>query len=281
MGRTARKRSRTGIYHIMLRGNNKQEIFERDSDSRVFLKILARAKQEMPFQLHACCFMGNHIHLLLMEEPAGFSVSAIMRTVVSQYVMWYNHEYERVGNLFQDRFKSETVEDIDYYKTVFRYIHQNPLKGNLEKKLGEYRWSSYGVYRSRLAEETANDLHRTFQYLNDWSAEGEMIIDPEFPIMAFGSLQFLLDFCGQKSEENCMDIDRIGGIEKNDDRARRIIAEISGCKTPTDFQKLPKSEKKDYVRQFLVRGLKKAQIRRLCGVSAYMIDSVCGNMNKL
>jgi REP element-mobilizing transposase RayT len=74
--------------------------------------------------------MGNHVHILLKvgNEP----LEQMMRRICGSYVYWYNKKYQRTGNLFQDRFKSETVENDNYFLIVLRYIHQNPLKAGLK-----------------------------------------------------------------------------------------------------------------------------------------------------
>jgi len=59
---------------------------------------------------------------------------------------WFNHKYEREGYLFQDRFKSEVIEDQGYLLRCFRYVLQNPLKAGLCHEISEYRWNSYSVY---------------------------------------------------------------------------------------------------------------------------------------
>lgn len=93
--------------------------------------------------------MGNHVHLLLREgkEP----LSQIFKRLGVRYVYWYNWKYKRTGHLFQDRFKSEPVEDDTYFLAVLRYIYQNPVKAGLCEKPEEYQWSSYfpsSPYRS-------------------------------------------------------------------------------------------------------------------------------------
>ena len=126
MPRQARKRSNTQIYHAMLRGINQQQIFEDNEDYAKFIQVIRDCKSLSGFQLFAYCLMGNHIHLLLKEtnEP----IEQIFRRIGSRYVYWYNVKYQRVGHLFQDRFKSEPIETNEYFLTVLRYIHQNPIK---------------------------------------------------------------------------------------------------------------------------------------------------------
>ncbi|WP_332310325.1 MULTISPECIES: transposase [Metabacillus] len=129
--RVARTKSSSGIYHIMLRGINRQTIFEDDEDKIKFLVTLKKYKEISKFQLYSYCLMDNHIHLLLKES--GETISESIKRISSSYVYWYNNKYERCGLLFQERFKSENVENILYFLTVLRYIHQNPLKAGLAK----------------------------------------------------------------------------------------------------------------------------------------------------
>ena len=88
--------------------------------------------------------MGNHVHLLIKEGKE--TLSNTMKRIGASYVYWYNWQYNRKGHLFQDRFKSEAVEDDAYFLMVLRYIHQNPLKAGLTNDIASYKWSSYKEY---------------------------------------------------------------------------------------------------------------------------------------
>jgi putative transposase len=144
MPRQARRKSETGIYHIMVRGVNRQQIFIDDEDCLKFIWKLEQVKVRSDFKLYGYCLMGNHAHLLLCqrEEP----LSRIMQSLCSSYVHWYNWKYDRIGHLFQERFKSEVVETDSYLITVLRYIHQNPVKAGITDSVANYRWSSYCEY---------------------------------------------------------------------------------------------------------------------------------------
>ena len=144
MPRTAREKSSLCIYHVILRSVNKQIIFEDDYDYLQFINILKHYKSSCAFKLYAYCLMDNHIHLLL--ENTTLELDKIMKKIEVKFVRWYNLKYQRVGNLFQDRYKSEPVNDMNYFQTVFRYIHQNPLHAGLETAPGTYPWSSYHDY---------------------------------------------------------------------------------------------------------------------------------------
>jgi REP element-mobilizing transposase RayT len=140
----ARRRSDSSIYHIMLRGINQQSIFENDEDCARFLDILRTYQEQIKFDIYAYCLMGNHIHLLIKEGEE--ELSNTMKRIGIRYAYWYNWQYSRKGHLFQDRYRSEAVEDDVYLLTVLRYIHQNPIKAGLTKGIEQYAWSSYGEY---------------------------------------------------------------------------------------------------------------------------------------
>jgi len=131
--------SGVGIYHVMMRGINRQAIFDDDEDCRRFMDILA----DLPFQhddegrllpirtcvVYAWCLMTNHFHLLVMEMD--WKIADVIKSLASSYVYYYNKKNERIGHLFQERFKSEPCNDMEYFTTLLRYIHQNPVKAGI------------------------------------------------------------------------------------------------------------------------------------------------------
>ena len=147
MARTARTHSDSGVYHAILRGVNKQQIFECTEDYQRFLNILrtltVQEQDESGYRskpncvVYAYCLMGNHVHLLIKESSE--TLAQIMKRISSSYVYYYNHKYGRIGHLFQERFKSQPVGDWNYFLTLLRYIHQNPLKPHLVTSLREYK----------------------------------------------------------------------------------------------------------------------------------------------
>ena len=144
MARTARTVGDSGIYHVMLRGINRQRIFEDDEDRDRFLEILKKSREKDGFDLIAWCLMPNHVHLLIKENEV--KLGTIFRRIGASYVYWYNGKYERTGHLFQDRYKSEPVEDDAFFLTVIRYIHRNPVKAGLCERPEEYEYSSLKKY---------------------------------------------------------------------------------------------------------------------------------------
>ena len=145
MSRLARQLSETGIYHIVFRGLNKQNIFEDVSDFRKMRDTLLSLKKEMNFEIYAYCLMSNHVHILLKEINQG-DISLIMKRLLTKYARWYNIKYDRSGALIANRYKSKPVDVDEYFLPVIRYIHQNPVKAGLVKDMSDYTWSSFGEY---------------------------------------------------------------------------------------------------------------------------------------
>ncbi|MTI80138.1 MAG: transposase [Firmicutes bacterium] len=144
MPRHQREKSKSGYYHIMIRGNERKNIFQDEEDKFRFVETLYKKKQENRFSLHAFCLMDNHVHLMLREGEED--VATVMKRITVSYVYYFNKKYKRVGHLFQDRFKSENVEDDGYVLALVRYIHQNPVRAGMVKSVSEYKWSSYNCY---------------------------------------------------------------------------------------------------------------------------------------
>lgn len=142
--RQQRAKSSSGYYHIMIRGNERKAIFLDDKDRLRFIEILYEKKESNRFSLQAFCLMDNHVHLMLQEGSEN--IANVMKRINISYVCYFNKKYKREGHLFQDRFKSEVVEDDQYVLSLLRYIHQNPVKAGMVKSAGEYKWSSYCGY---------------------------------------------------------------------------------------------------------------------------------------
>lgn len=143
MPRINRQTSSTKVYHIILRGIDKQDIFLGNNDYQKFLEIIKETKEKYEFDIYAYCLMTNHVHIIIYDKEE--KISKIMQSIEIKYSMYFNKKYDRVGHLFQDRFLSKEIENRQYLKTVCRYIHQNPLKAGIEKT-ENYKWSSYNEY---------------------------------------------------------------------------------------------------------------------------------------
>lgn len=158
MARVQRLYSSSGYYHIMLRGNERKNIFLDDEDRQKFIEIIRKKKTETNLLIYAYCLMDNHVHLVLRDDENEISI--IMKGIATSYAMFFNNKYGRVGHVFQDRFKSESIEDERYLLAVIRYVHNNPVKAYITQSPEQYRWSSYRCYISPyLTEQIVDSKH--------------------------------------------------------------------------------------------------------------------------
>ncbi|MFK5880859.1 MAG: transposase [Sulfurospirillum sp.] len=139
MSRRARV-SICGYHHVYNRGVARNKIFLNDSDKEKFLELLAEVSREYKFNIHSFCLMNNHYHLLIENKKENLSDG--MRQLNAKYATYFNHKYKRIGHLWQDRFKSWYIANEDYLFILFKYIEANPIKANLAKRVGEYRYSA-------------------------------------------------------------------------------------------------------------------------------------------
>ena len=248
MPRTARAAGGSGIYHVMLRGINRQRIFEDDEDRERFLEILKKAREKDGFDLIAWCLMPNHVHLLIHENEV--KLETIFRRIGASYVYWYNGKYERTGHLFQDRFKSEPVEDDAYFLSVIRYIHRDPVKAGLCEKPEEYAYSSLKNYFEK------DGLHDSGMVL-------EMMDEAQFR-----------DWNAQSVEEKCMDMSDQPRKQLTDSRAWDLIKRYSGCGNAAEFQGLEKDKRDTALRKALKGGVSIRQASRLTGISIGVIRKI-------
>lgn len=140
MPRQARQFAESNVYHVMVRGVNRDAVFLEDADRERFLHLLRQVKEASGCLVLAYCLMTNHIHLVLRTttEP----ISLVMKRLGVRYVGWFNRKYARVGHLFQSRFASLPVEDDAYLITLLRYVWHNPVEAGLASRAEDYPWSS-------------------------------------------------------------------------------------------------------------------------------------------
>lgn len=186
----------------MLRGINQQIILEEHENYERFIKTLAKYQAISGYTVYAYCLMSNHIHLLIKEEKEN--LEQIIKRMAGSYVYWYNWKYKRSGHLFQDRFKSEPVETDEYFLTVIRYIHQNPVKAKVTTDISKYEFSSYTEYlRARSA-----------------------IVDKEFVYSIIDKTKFI-EFNLENNDDVCLDIEEQSN-RINDSEAKEIIKQVCG-----------------------------------------------------
>lgn len=250
MPRNAREKSESGLYHIMLRGINKQDIFEDDTDRERFVATLVRYKEISKFEIYGYCLMNNHIHLLIRQnvEPIG----NLVKRICSSYVYWYNWKYERCGHLFQERYKSEAVENEGYLLTVLRYIHQNPVKAGISKNVKAYRWSSYNEY---IMKPLLVDTHFVLDIL---SSDKKTAVD------------IFVEHTNEQNEDRCMEL--YEKVRLNDDKVREYLEKL-GVLCQSELQQMERSKRNEIIRGLkAMEGITIRQLSRVTGISKSVID---------
>ena len=145
-------------YHVMNRGRNRAQIFSSREDYIAFIELLKDASSLYKVRIAAYCLMSNHYHLLIQTPEAN--LSRFMRHINGLYTQYFNRTYKRDGQLFRGRYKSIIIDGDSYLLELVRYIHRNPLKAGLIKRLEDYSWSSHGAYISKGNE--GNWMHKDF-----------------------------------------------------------------------------------------------------------------------
>lgn len=155
------------IYHVINRGNNRQDVFRKPDDFRAFLQVLGELKDRKPFELYGYCLLDNHFHLLL--RPRGGSVSRILQSLLVSHTQRYHRHYQSGGHVWQGRFKSPVIQSDEHLLTVLRYIEANPLRAQIVKRAEDYPWSSYRAHALGTPDELVDRLV-TFEELSPYPA---------------------------------------------------------------------------------------------------------------
>ncbi len=128
--------------HLIVRGNNRANLFADDADRWLFMRFLKEAVKESGCELHAYVLMSNHVHLLATGEEHG-ALSMMMQSVGRRFSRFFNVRHDRTGGLFEGRFRSSLVQSERYLLTCMRYIEANPLRAGMVHLPADYRWSSH------------------------------------------------------------------------------------------------------------------------------------------
>lgn len=144
MARKPRLHIPGGLYHVIIRGNARHDIFFEDEDRYRFYLLLQEGVERFGHRIHAFCLMTNHIHLAV--QVGEVPLSKIMQNVSFRYTRWVNWRRNRTGHLFEGRHKAFLVDTGEYLLQLVRYIHLNPVRVGLVKSPIDYRWSSHGAF---------------------------------------------------------------------------------------------------------------------------------------
>lgn len=237
-----RSRAESGFYHVMLRGNGRQLIFEDDADRREFLSCLDNAIECEGVSLIAWCLMDNHVHLII-DDPHD-RLSTVMYRIGMKYAMYFNNRHQREGHLFEGRFKSSPIESDEYLVQAVRYVLNNPVAAGIST-LEDYRWSSYAEYC------------------------GERGLTNTKPILdMFSSVEDFVSFCreGAPVFDGKLEFDNVP-----DQLVKEVATNIAiqlGCTDLSKIKALSLKRRGAIVRALRDAGLTVNQISRLTGISS-------------
>lgn len=238
MPRRARMTSASGYYHVINRGIGKQILFEESEDYQRFLETLKRYAEEEKFEVICYCLMENHFHLLIHTENG---LDRIMKRISCSYAYYYNEKYGRNGHLFQERYRSETIEDDKRLLAAVRYIHNNPQKAGICRR-EEYAWSSWREYADR-----------------------PTIVVPDLVFGITGSKEQFLTFSTGADSEQFLDDEQRTRISDAD--GLEIIKKELKLKSGTQLQKMDREKRDTALRLLKEKGLSVRQIERLTGIN--------------
>ena len=259
MSRKPRLLSKTGMYHVIVKGIGRQNLFEERADYEKFRSILERVKQEMGFSIYAYCLMTNHVHLFIKEKSRG-DLSRIMAKTLGTYATWFNIKYIRSGPLFNNRYMSAPVEDEKYYMSLIRYIHQNPLKARLVGRVGQYSYSSYRDYID--GDSSFTDIDFFLDMLSD---------NRKVAIESFA------EFNSSDEEESF----EITASSKDSSSVRRIIKSALDIEDPALIKGFDTELRNAVVKKLVEElGISKSALERETGISRGTIIRICKGKQK-
>ena len=253
MPRQAREKSSSGVYHIMLRGINRQDIFYDEEDRLRYIETLEKYKNICKYKIYGYCLMSNHIHLLLREGKE--KVSLVMKRIGVSYVYWYNMKYDRVGHLFHDRYRSEKVEDDKYLLTVLRYVHHNPVRAGMVDELTKYRWSSYSEYIRQ--ESTLTDIEFVFDLLSNNHNK---------------RIEIFKEFMLEESKDKYLDNEAVNRRRMSDEEAKDLIQKMIGSDNPHILQQKNRNERDDIIKKLKEKEVSIRQLARITGIGRRIIE---------
>ncbi len=253
MARPIRIEYRGAQYHIMARGNGRQKIFYTPRDYELFLKTLGEALERYDLRLLAYVLMPNHYHLYL-ETPQG-NLSQAMGWFQTTFTIRYNRCKNRVGHLFQGRYKAHLVEDDHYGMDLICYIHLNPIhrrrKGRLEQvgsweQLQGFEWSSHLCYTG---SQNTNKVPLNYDCLRFWGqgkAAGmrgylkymrQLVLKAETPDplsevregLLIGSENFVEKMIEMISGKSGVEESRVETRWEQEDREQLVRSVVAGC----------------------------------------------------
>ena len=245
--RIGRIYSNADVFHVMLRGIGHMNLFFDDNDNSKFLRTLIRYTEELNVPVFAYCLMNNHVHLLIGARTDVMGL-LLKKTEVS-YAFYFNSRYDHVGHLFQNRYKSEPIDNKQYFTAALRYILFNPAAAGLGD-WKSYRWSSapaylYNINDGLTACESTWDLIGGTEQLDE-----AMVPENEISLAEPASMP------KRNSDEDVIS----------------MICSIAGLANPLALQKLELKKRNKILCEIKAAGASIRQIERVTGINRNIIQ---------
>ncbi|MCQ2591212.1 MAG: transposase [Treponema sp.] len=245
MSRKPRKMVESGVYHVIMRGNDQQNIFYDDSDRKFMLDRIRRYSVDTGIEIYAFCFMNNHIHFLIGRGNENQRMANFVKKLACSYVYRFNHKYERSGHLFQGRYKSEPIETPDDLKYVYRYIIKNPEKAGV---------CSY----------------KTYQWQSLFYEDDKELIEQDFINQLFSSKEDRMRYLEENESYNYMEA--YTHTNWDDDEVKALfIKQLLGIDNLFSIDRDNLETKKQTLHFLKSTGLSINQIARITGINRYLI----------
>mgnify|MGYP002664125683 CR=1 FL=1 len=144
MARPLRIELAGGVYHVTSRGDRREDIYLCDDDRVAWLHFLEQVCERFNWRCHGWCQMSNHYHFVV--ETIEGNLSQGMRHLNGVYTQHVNRAHQRVGHVFQGRYKAVMVEKEGHLLELARYVVLNPVRAGMVSDAGQWRWSSYAAF---------------------------------------------------------------------------------------------------------------------------------------
>lgn len=247
MPHLARKKSASGYYHVVPKGQSDQIIFESDADRRYYIHLLDKAKEEMHIHIYAYCLMSNHVHLIF-EDPEDKMAKAL-KYVHERYGHYFAEKTGRIGGVFSTPFWSEPIETEEYLLCAVRYVHANPAVAGI-CPASIYEWSS----------------------ARDYLGKRKGIADTEKVLNLMGGLDWFIQFSKPQNWTLLPFKDSRLRRHLTDDEALQIAKNIVGSKL-TCLKQCSVRDRIGAIQKLSAAGFSAVLIKRLTGLGRREIES--------
>lgn len=248
MPRTKRILGDDGFNHCIIRGIDKGDIFFDNQDRKKFLKEVKKFKEKNDVKIGTYALMPNHVHFLMKGN--GEYISSFFHSLLISYSSYFNKKYDRVGHLFENRYKNKVVDDDVYLKHLVKYIHYNPEKAGI-CRFYDYEWSGY---KELLADETWLDKDLILMYYSDDISEAKKQLTAEHLVGL------------NKYYEDYVEYEMVHRL--TDEQVKKIITEKMADSTYTIENLLSKQKNNKILKEVLgIKGVSVNQVNRVTGIN--------------